>query len=95
MNYDREYRLKRKNKGLCVTCGKPRGRDGTAELCRQHADEASLRQKKYNARLVSKGLCTRCYQPMGTGGTKLLCLVCADTVRKQRMVRYWKNKEQK
>ena len=45
----RQWQKQRVAARQCMTCGKPRGEDGTATYCREHADIYNARQKrKYN-----------------------------------------------
>ncbi len=57
-------RQERVAKGLCATCGKPRGEDGTRTQCRPHADQRNKRQARRNAQVRAfrraRHLCIEC-----------------------------------
>lgn len=82
----KSWKKDRIERGLCASCGKPRGEDGTLWLCRPCTDKHNKRTRERKAMILSEGLCVTCEKPKGDNGTKTLCRKCADS-RKQPTAR--------
>ena len=84
---DRARYQRCKEQGLCVTCGKPRGENGSETKCAVHADAASTGRRQRYRHMVGQGLCSVCGKPRGADGTETMCAVHARTMRSGAKVR--------
>lgn len=84
LRYLTHRKLERKRKGLCIRCGRPRGRRATVNHCRACADHISQRssdfQKRQRRQRKLLSICQRCASNIGKHGTSVLCRSCADLV---------------
>lgn len=78
---DRARVRQRKEQGLCVKCGKPRGEGGTATLCAVHAGKARVGHRARRVRWVAQGRCATCGKSREKSGTATLCDACATDMR--------------
>lgn len=78
--------------GLCINCGKSRGKNGTARNCRRCADVQTERNYQRQLRIVAAGGCRSCGKPRGADGTGTGCRPCADR-NKLRVVQRANEKE--
>lgn len=67
--------------GLCVSCGTPRGEDGTSVRCRSCVVKYRLAQAKKIRANIAIGLCKVCGTERGPEGTETYCRSCADKVK--------------
>ena len=72
---DTIYFKKYVEKGLCGSCGKPRGEDGTTYLCRKCADKKNAYSKETREWLLSYGYCPTCGKEKLMGDERK-CVLC-------------------
>lgn len=78
--------LKRKEKGLCIKCGKVAAREGRVE-CENCAKKQSILQKEDRIFFVSLGICPRCKRNKLFGSEKMCpeCLTKSAEINKKSM----------
>jgi len=74
--------------GLCRWCGAERGSDGTAQLCRKHADRVIGNAKRKRQRRLAAGLCDGCSKPLAQDRRQLhFCEDCVERRNRSRIKR--------
>ncbi len=82
--YEKEWRERRLEQGLCLICGRPNvdaGRRRECPVCRD-------REKKLREKRLKEGLCVTCGRPNPDAPTHRQCTAC----RKKQKERYWYSK---
>ena len=79
----KELKLRRKEKNLCISCGKAKDREGY--YCIRCNEKYNVLRHKYILRLRQKGKCTNCRKEMDRQGW--FCSECCKYLRKRARTR--------
>jgi len=70
---------RRKEEGLCVRCGGPRGPESIVLHCKECSEHIAKVAKKRRKLRVKNGLCRNCGKPVENG--KAMCQRCMDAIK--------------
>lgn len=87
--YLRDWKQKRLDAGLCVTCGKNPPREGR-QTCQNCADKISIYQKRRVTERYSRGVCQRCESTNlefieSSGRFKKFCPDCLQIIKERKL----------
>lgn len=74
------WRHDRIERGLCYSCGQPRGLNGTKWKCRPCADYSNRKARERAAKAKEQGLCRRCFKPRENLNSPI-CNTCREYAR--------------